>query len=97
MEQKNPVPWHQDERTLRDYLALKRTWLANQRTLLSFLRTGLYLMVTAVAVLKLEPFQNLWFLAWILITAAVLVWAVGIVSFFRMKKKLSSYYTTKHP
>ncbi len=95
MEQKNALPWEQEERTLRDYLALKRTWLANQRTLLSFLRTGLYLMVTAVAVLKLEPFENLKFLAWILMTAAILVWAIGVVSFLRMKKRLNRYYPTK--
>lgn len=35
---------------LRDKLALSRTKLANQHTLLSFVRTGIYFVVTALGV-----------------------------------------------
>lgn len=81
-----------DEKILRDYLAIDRTKLANQRTLLAFLRTSLYLVVTAVAILKLEALQNLRFLAWILIGVGAALLVTGIVNYYRMKKKIEGTY-----
>ena len=43
---------------LRDILALERTRLANERTLLTYGRTSLYLVLGGVALLKVEQFEN---------------------------------------
>lgn len=77
---------------LRDYLAIDRTKMANQRTFLSFLRTSLYLVVTAVAVIKLEPLQDLLFMAWILLAGGAAFLVAGIISYFGVKKKIRGYY-----
>ncbi len=39
---------------LKDYSAIDRTKLANQRTLLSFLRTSLYLVFSGIALMKVK-------------------------------------------
>lgn len=86
-----------EEKILRDYLAIDRTRLANDRTLLAFLRTSLYLMATAVAILELKSLQDLQFLAWMMIAGSVIFLFVGIMSFFRMKKKINRYYQSSQP
>jgi len=43
-----------DELILRDHLALVRTRLANERTLLSYIRSALYLLIGGIALLQLE-------------------------------------------
>ncbi|MEL6538924.1 MAG: DUF202 domain-containing protein [Bacteroidota bacterium] len=77
---------------LRDFLAIDRTRLANQRTLLSFLRTGLYLFVTALAVWKVEFLQDLSFLTSILIALGAITILVGVVNYFTMRKKIAKHY-----
>lgn len=77
---------------LRDYLALDRTRLANDRTLLSFLRTGLYLLATAFAFSELESLEDIRFLTWLMLAASVASITVGIFNYLRMKKKITQYY-----
>ena len=77
---------------LRDFLAIDRTRLANQRTLLSFLRTGLYLCVTALAVWKVEFLQELSFLMGILLIAAGITMVIGIVNYILMRRKIERHY-----
>ena len=43
---------------LRDYLAIERTRLANERTLLSYIRSSLYLLLGSIAFFQL----NFWIL-----------------------------------
>ena len=77
---------------LRDFLSIDRTCRANQRTLLSFLRTGLYLYVSALAVNKVELLQELNFLMGIFPVAAALTTTVGLVNYFTMRKKIEKHY-----
>ena len=44
-----------DDLTLRDHLALDRTRLANERTLLSYFRTAIMLAVSGVTLTNLYP------------------------------------------
>ncbi|WP_299517905.1 DUF202 domain-containing protein, partial [uncultured Flavobacterium sp.] len=39
---------NRDEIILRDYLAMERTKLANERTLLSYIRSSLYLLLGGI-------------------------------------------------
>lgn len=81
------------DKILRDYLAIDRTRLANQRTLLAFLRTGLYLFVTALAVMKVDIFHELRSLGFVFIGLAVITIVVGVINFFKMKKKIKAHYS----
>ncbi|MDD4605618.1 MAG: DUF202 domain-containing protein, partial [Dysgonamonadaceae bacterium] len=44
---------HNKEIILRDYLALERTRLANERTLFSYIRTALYLTLGGIAFMEM--------------------------------------------
>lgn len=48
---------------LRDYLAIERTRLANERTLLSYIRSSLYLLLASIAIFQLKDFPNFIYLA----------------------------------
>ncbi len=80
------------ELTLRDELALDRTHLANQRTLLAYFRTGLYLLMTAAAVWNLKFLEELRWLGEIAVGVGILVTIVGIVNYYRMRKKVRESY-----
>jgi len=63
---------------LRDVLALSRTRLANERTLLAWLRTALMLLVSGITLIKLfEGVKPLEILGAILIPVSMLVAALG--------------------
>ncbi len=44
---------------LRDHLSVERTKLANERTLLSYIRTSLYLILGGIAFLGMEDLNEL--------------------------------------
>lgn len=77
---------------LRDTLALDRTKLANQRTLLSYIRTGIYLGFTGMGILQFNKNNQLDWLAWGFIMAGVLVILLGFFSYRRMAKKIIGNY-----
>ena len=78
---------------LRDFLAIDRTRLANQRTLLSFLRTGLYLLVTAFAILRVEALKDLAPWAWVGISLVILVCIIGLLNFWRVSRRIRAAYS----
>ena len=47
------------ELILRDYLALERTRLANERTLFSYIRTSLYLLTAGIGIFQIESISRL--------------------------------------
>lgn len=77
---------------LRDHLSMERTKLANERTLLSYLRTSLYLLLGGVALLGLKDFQDLKFLGYIALSLSALLIIVGTVRFIQLKKQLERFY-----
>lgn len=77
---------------LRDYLAIERTRLANERTLLSYIRSSLYLMLGAIAFFQLEILPNFKFLALASIFFSVLFLVIGIYRFMLLKKSLKKLY-----
>jgi putative membrane protein len=84
-----------EAKILRDYLAIDRTKLANQRTLLSFMRTGLYLLVSAVAVMRVEWLQDLWYLALGAVLLSIITLTVGVVSYLRVNRRVRAAYDHK--
>jgi putative membrane protein len=81
-----------EAKILRDYLAIDRTKLANQRTLLTFLRTALYLLVSAVVVWRVELLQDLWYLGIGAILLSVVTVILGIISYVRVKQRVDAAY-----
>lgn len=73
---------------LREFLALERTRLANERTLLTYIRTGLYFLVagSTLGYLVDSPFWNIF--GWPLVAVGVLIPVLGLVRFMRVARKI---------
>ena len=82
---------------LRDKLALDRTRMANQRTFLAYVRTGMYFIVTALAVFHLEEKTRFGWFEWSLSAIGGLAVLGGIVSYFLMRKKVRYAITNELP
>ena len=82
----------QQEKTVRDLLAIDRTRLANQRTFLAFLRTSIYFVVMGMTVLNLENFIELRQLSVPLFIAGVLLFLTGVLSYFRERRKIEQLH-----
>jgi putative membrane protein len=79
-----------EELILRDHLALDRTKLANERTLLAYLRTALMLMVAGATAEKvMGGDRSIILTGWALIILGVVVGFFGTWRFISMKKKIS--------
>lgn len=77
---------------LRDYLALERTTLANERTLFSYIRTSLYLVIGGIGLLKLKDFSSLRWLGEVALVISVLLIIYGLIRFLMLKRKLHKFY-----
>lgn len=85
-------PNEKQELILRDSLALDRTRLANQRTLLSFFRTGLTLVVTALAIFELKEKDWYLFLGKVALVVGVIIIIIGFINFFIIKRRIDQSY-----
>ena len=77
---------------LRDFLALERTKLANERTLLAYLRGSIYLVLGGIAFIQLDGFDSIKWLGPVTLTLAVAFMFLGIFRFFYLKKRLKKFY-----
>ena len=87
---------HKEEIILRDYLALERTRLANERTLFAYIRTALYLILGGIAFMQMHEFKSIKWLAPVCFVLRVVILITGIVKYFWIKKRLKKFYTTPH-
>ncbi len=79
-----------DEMILRDHLAYDRTILANETTLLAYLRTAMALLAAGATLFRLysdDAFFQV--LGMVMLVLGVLIAAVGIHRFFAMSKRLT--------
>jgi putative membrane protein len=81
---------------LRDYLALERTRLANERTLFSYVRTSLYLLLGGIAFLQLHEFENLWWLGYLSFVVSAGCLLIGVFKFYQVRNRLRKYYVRIH-
>lgn len=79
-----------NELILRDYLALERTRLANERTLFSYLRTSLYLLTAGIGIFQIESISRLDWLAWVCVIAGIVLFFLGIIRFRQMRTHLKT-------
>ena len=81
-----------EEVILRDYLAIERTRLANERTLLSYIRSSLYLLLGGIAFFQLKDFPNFKYLALLSLIFSIIFFVIGIYRFTLLKKSLKRLY-----
>lgn len=77
---------------LRDYLAIERTRLANERTLLSYIRSSLYLLIGSIAFFQLKEYPNFKYLALASLVFCALFFIIGIYRFTTLKRSLKKLY-----
>ncbi|HLW33942.1 MAG TPA: DUF202 domain-containing protein [Aequorivita sp.] len=78
-----PVPVNTNE-----ILALERTKLANERTLLSYIRSSLYLLLGGIALLQLEGLSNIHWLGYVALIVCVIFLGIGIVRYVVLYRRL---------
>ncbi len=79
-----------DEKQLREHLALQRTKLANERTLLSYIKASLYLLIGGIALLQVKEYRGLdvtW-IGYLSFFFCVLFIVVGISRYIALERKL---------
>ena len=77
---------------LRDYLAIERTRLANERTLLSYVRSSLYLLLGSIGFYQLKEFSNFEYLALTALVFCVVFFVIGVYRFMLLKMSLKRLY-----
>ncbi|MBZ9778886.1 DUF202 domain-containing protein [Psychroflexus sp. CAK8W] len=84
---------NEDRIILRDHLAMERTKLANERTLLSYLRSSLYLLLGGIGLVGIREklFEDLKIVGYIAIGLSVVFLVVGIVRFIQLKRHLRNF------
>ena len=81
-----------EEVILRDYLAIERTRLANERTLLSYIRSSLYLLLGGIAFFQLKEFPNFKYLAILSLIFSAVFFVIGVYRFTLLKKSLKRLF-----
>lgn len=81
-----PVPVNTNE-----ILALERTKLANERTLLSYIRSSLYLLVGGIALLQLKEYENLHWIGYFALIICVVFLGVGIFRYVLLYRRLHKW------
>ena len=82
---------NQEKIILRDYLALERTRLANERTLFSYIRTSLYLLTVGMGILEIKSIEHLRSVAWICLVVSIILFVIGVYRYYQLKKYLNTY------
>lgn len=72
----------------RDYLARQRTALANDRTLLSYIRTSLYFLVSGTALIKVEDLENVMEFGYVSFGISLAMLILGFYNYFKIKTRL---------
>ena len=81
-----------DRLILRDHLALVRTRLANERTVMSYVRSALYLLLGGVALLQLKSYVELRVVGYLALGFSVALLLVGAYRYIQLRRHLTRYY-----
>ncbi len=79
-----------DKKTIQEKLALQRTIMANQTTLLSFLRTGMYFVVAGLSMKNLLKVDHALTFEVLFYIAAGIILSMGIFNYFYQKKRIKA-------
>lgn len=79
-----PIP----EKLIREHLALERTKLANERTLLSYIRASLYLLIGGLALIQLREYEQINWIGYLALVFCVIFIIFGVVRYVMLNRKL---------
>lgn len=74
---------------LRERLALQRTTLANQTTILAFVRTAMYFFVAGLSTRNLLQIENGIFIEITFYTIAFVILILGLFNYFKDRKMIT--------
>jgi putative membrane protein len=74
---------------LNDELALFRTHLANERTLLAYLRSGVALVIAGASIMHFVDPGWLWFVGLICIPFGAMTSTLGVMRFHAMRRSIT--------
>ena len=77
---------------LRDHMALERTRLANERTVLAYTRSSCYLVIGGLALVQLEGQGDLLWVGLLSLVLSAAFLVIGIVRFMGLKHQLKGSY-----
>lgn len=84
-----------EELITRDYLAIERTRLANERTFLSYFRTAVVILSSGIAMVQLEMLEEISDLGFFLLLLGPAILVLGIIRFLYVKRQIKKYYKIK--
>lgn len=87
---------NKEEIILRDHLAMERTKLANERTLLSYIRTSLYLVLGGIAFLGMEDLKEIRYMGYFSLSLSAIILVIGVFRFIQLKKHMKRIYEPFH-
>jgi putative membrane protein len=73
---------------LREKLALQRTILANQSTLLAFIRTSMYFLVAGLSINNLLEIQYGKYIEIVLVSISILLLIIGFANYKSQRNKI---------
>lgn len=77
-----------------DLLAIGRNELANERTLLAYIRTFLSFLIAGVSLIQFFKNSTIIFLGYLLIPVGLLILFIGIIRFFKTQKLIKKALIT---
>ena len=80
------------ELILRDWLAIDRTKLANERTFLAYFRTSIVFLASGQSILKLEFFAEVRELGYLMLLLFPIILLIGIARFYIVRRAICKYY-----
>ena len=81
-----------DALILRDHLALVRTRLANESTLLSYIRSSLYLLIGGLALLQVEGVHDLRWIGYMALVLSASFLIIGLYRYHTLRRQLNRFY-----
>ena len=75
-----------------DTLALERTRLANERTFLAYFRSSIVFLSSGFAIIKIDALYEITDIGYFLLAVAPVLFLIGAVRFYYVKRKLRKYF-----
>jgi putative membrane protein len=77
---------------LRDFLALERTTLANERTLFAYIRVSLFMVLAGITFVQLEAFESVVWAGYLSFFLSVVLLIFGFIRFQVLRNRLRQFY-----
>jgi putative membrane protein len=73
------------EPILRDYMAVERTVMANERTFLSYIRAALGLFIGGASFIEFFDSKTMQVVGWVFLPLGIIAFGLGLVKYWKIK------------